>query len=201
MASVLLALLALGCESEDPRLPQSLYDEAMKINNQGKILEAKTMMEMIAQRYPNSTAGTQAQKDLYLLDSLLKQDIQDRQKQLHTSMRRTADALSRFRTKFGEYPNTLDELVPDFVEKTPEAPWGHPFLYRPYVRNPIEEFKGKRGAVSQRVNSRWDGYFLACLGVDMQPGGTDMAADSIIVDGEFYKERLLPMIPMPQPVK
>jgi len=42
---------------------------------------------------------------------------------------------------------------------------------------------------------------LACLGVDLQPGGEDEAADTFIVNGEFLKEKLLPPIPLPQPVR
>jgi len=203
LVPVLLSLLALGCNSEDPRLPQSLYDDAVKLNTDGKTLEAKSLMELIAKRYPDTPAGTQARKDLYLLDTLLKQDIQERQKQVRIAMRNTSTALIRFHSKNGEYPNTLETLVPDFIDKVPEAPWGHPFLYRPYVKTPIQDIPGRRGEVTQRINTKYDGFFLVCLGVDLQPGGdaSGMTGDTYIVDGEFYKEKTLPMVPLPQPVK
>lgn len=201
LVPTLLALLAIGCDSEDPRLPQSLYDEAVKLNTDGKMLEAKSLMELVAQRYPEAPAGVQAKKDLYTLDMFLKQDIQDRQKQVRLGMRRTAEALARFKEKRGEYPEDLAALVPDYLDKPAETTWGHPFFYRPYVKEPIQDIQGKRGQVSQQINNRFDGYFLVCLGVDLQPGGEGMAADTCMVDGELYKEKALPTIPLPQPLR
>lgn len=202
LAPAFLALLALGCDSEDPRLPQSLYDEAVKLNTDGKTAEAKSLMELVSTRYPDTPAGTQARKDLYLLDTLLKQDIQERQKQLRISMKNAATALIRYYNKTGEYPDNLQALVPDYIDKTPETPWGHPFFYRPYVKVPIQDIPGRHGQISQRINTHNDGFFLVSLGVDLQPGGdTGMSGDTYIVDGEFYKEKTLPMIPLPQPIK
>jgi hypothetical protein len=37
--------------------------------------------------------------------------------------------------------------------------------------------------------------------VDLLPGGEGLAADTFVVDGEFYKEKTLPLIPQPQPVR
>jgi TolA-binding protein len=55
-ALALLALLA-GCSSEDPRLPANLYEEARKLNLEGRSLEAKAMMKQLADRYPDSEAA------------------------------------------------------------------------------------------------------------------------------------------------
>lgn len=200
-ASAILALLMLSCESTDPRLPQSLYDEAVGLNRQGKTLEAKSMMQMIAQQFPETQPGKQAGKDLYLIEVILKQDQQQRQKELADTMRRIANALTRYKGNQGEFPATLGTLVPEYLEKVPETAWGHPFFYRPYVKNPIVDIKGKRGAVSQKLNTSFDGYHLVCLGMDLQPGGEGMAADLLIVDGDFWKEKTLPEIPQPQPMK
>ena len=201
IASALLALLVLSCESGDPRLPDSLYNEAVELNKQGKTLEAKSMMQMIAQQFPEAQAGKQASKDLYLIEVILKQDLQQRQRELMDVMRRVANALTRYKGNQGEYPSTLSALVPEYLEKVPETPWGHPFLYRPYVNNPIVDIKGKRGAVSQKLNTAYDGYHLVSLGVDLQPGGEGMAADVLMVDGEVWHQGALPTLPQPQPVK
>jgi hypothetical protein len=201
IASALLALLALSCESSDPRLPQSLYDEAVALNKQGKILEAKSMMQMITQQFPETQPGKQAAKDLYLIDVLLKQDLQQRQKELYEGMRRVSNALIRYKGNKGEYPTTLAALVPDYLEKVPETPWAHPYFYRPYVKTPIVDIKGKRGAVSQKFNTAFDGYHLACLGTDLQPGGDGLASDVFILDGEFWKDKTLPDLPQPQPIR
>lgn len=197
----LLAILTLSCDSMDPRLPDTLYDEAVELNKQGKTLEAKSMMQMIAQQFPDSQAGKQASKDLYLIDVILKQDLQQRQKELMEDMRRVANALTRYKGNEKEYPSSLTALVPDYLEKVPETPWGHPFLYRPYVEFPIVDVKGKRGAVTQKFNTAFDGYHLVSLGVDLRPGGEGMASDTFFVDGELYRSETLPEIPQPQPFK
>jgi hypothetical protein len=203
LAPLPLLLLTLSCGSEDPRLPQSLYEKALELNKSpDKKQEAKSLMELVAKRYPETPAGTQAQKDLYVLDMLLRQEIQERQKQVRVTMKRTMDALTRYRQQKGEYPGSLAKLAPDYLEKTPETPWGHPFFYRPYVLNPIESVRGRRGVETQRFNTAYDGYYLVCLGVDLQPGGSDMAADISVANGEFLPEKSpFPPIPAPQPVK
>lgn len=201
IASALFALLVLSCDAIDPRLPDSLYSEAVELNRQGKTLEAKSLMQMISQQFPDTQAGKQASKDLYLIDVILKQDLQQRQKELMDGMRRVANALTRYKGKNKEYPSALVALVPEYLEKMPETPWGHPFLYRPYVKTPIVDIKGKRGVVSQKFNTAYDGYHLVSLGVDLQPGGEGMAADAFLVDGEVYRQGGLPEIPQPQPLK
>ena len=185
----------------DPRLPDTLYDEAVELNKQGKTLEAKSMMQMIARQFPGTEAGKQASKDLYLIDVILKQDLQQRQKELMEAMRRVANALIRYKGNEKEYPDSLTALVPEYLEKIPESPWGHPFLYRPYVKYPIVDVKGKRGNVTQKFNTAFDGYYLVCLGVDMRPGGEGMASDVFFVDGEVHREGSLPRIPEPQPIR
>jgi hypothetical protein len=37
--------------------------------------------------------------------------------------------------------------------------------------------------------------------VDLRPGGEDLAADTFIVNGESWKEKTLPPLPVPQPVR
>lgn len=199
-ALALLALLA-GCSSEDPRLPGNLYEEARKLNLEGRSLEARAMMKQLIARYPESEAAEQATRDLFLIEAFVARDEADRQKQVRAAMKRVTDALIRFRAKRGEYPVSLQELVPEYLEQVPEAPWGHPFLYRPYVTRPIEEIQVKRGPVRQRFNTRLDGYYLACLGTDLAPGGEGLAGDALVKDGASWTEGVFPAVPQPQPVR
>jgi hypothetical protein len=196
-----LVLVFMSCRSEDPRLPQQLYDEAILMNQQGKQLEARTLMAQLAAKYADTPTGQQAGKDLYLMDALLRQDLLEHQRQLRSIMKRTADALTRYRVKHGEYPRFLSSLVPDYLEQEPETPWKHPFFYRPFVSVPILNTRDRKGRPIQVLGTKLDSYHLASLGVDLQPGGEDLAADTFIVDGEFYKEKTLPLIPQPQPVR
>jgi len=199
--TALSLLLLLGCSLEDPRLPKNIYDEAIRLNQQGKNLEAKALMEQLAAKYPDHPSGQQARKDLYLLDALLHQDLLERQRQLRSGMKRVADALTRYKGKRGEYPRYLSQLAPDYLEQTPETPWKHPYFYRPFVAAPILDTRDRKGRSVQVFNTKLDSYHLVCLGVDLQPGGNDLAGDTFVVDGEFVKIATPPPLPAPQPLR
>ncbi len=194
-------LLLAGCSTEDPRLPGNLYEEARKLNLEGRSLEARAMMRQLMERYPDTEAAQQAKRDLYLIEAFANRDVADRQKQVRVALKRVSDALARYHGKKGEYPPSLRDLVPEYVEQVPESPWGHPFLYRAYVTKPIEDLATKRGPVRQRFNTKLDGYDLACLGTDLQPGGEGLAADILIKDGAPWAEASFPTIPEPQPIR
>ncbi|MDP1830638.1 MAG: hypothetical protein Q8K67_01150 [Geothrix sp.] len=196
-----LLLMLAGCSSEDPRLPANLYEEARKLNLEGRSLEARAMMRQLAERYPDSEAAGQAKRDLYLIEAFVNRDMADRQKQVRAAMKRITDALIRYKAKKGEYPLALGGLVPEYLDQVPEAPWEHPFLYRAYVTRPIEDLPAKRGPAKQRFNTKPDGYYLACLGTDLQPGGEGLAADTLVKDGVQWGETSFPPMPQPQPLR
>ena len=202
-ASVLILAVSLltGCSTEDPRLPQKLYDEAIQLNQAGHNQEALGLMRELSTKYPDSQPGQQATKDLFTLEALLRQDLKEKQRQLRTGMKRVADALTRYKGTHGEYPRYLSALVPDYLEQAPETPWKHPYFFRPYVTNPIMEIADRKRRVVQVFSTKLDGYLLVCLGVDMQIGGEDLAADTYIVNGEWYKGTAPPAIPTPQPLR
>ena len=200
--SALLALVLLGgCSSEDPRLPQQIYEEAFRLNQQGHMVEAKSLMEQLIKRYPESPSALQARKDLVSIESMIKRDISERQREVRSAMKRVTDALYRYKEKKGEYPASLENLMPEYLDRIPVTPWGHPFFYRAYVNSPIEDAKDRRGNLTQRFNTKLDRYNLVCLGTDLQPGGEGMGSDILIADGEPFAERSFPPIPTPQPVR
>lgn len=199
-----LLFASLGCQSEDPRLPKRIYDEAIKQHQQGKGLEAKVLMEQLAARFPDTDSGKAASRDVVLIESLVRRDFQERKKTNKLNMQRIVDALTRYQGKRSEFPERLLDLVPEYLEQVPETPWGHPYLYRPYVKIPMVEIQGRRGAVTQKFNTRLDGYYLACLGTNMAPGGEGLAADLLVKDGEWLDmnlEKAFPPVPAPQPVR
>ncbi len=200
LSAALLAVL-LGCSTDDPRLPKQIYEEAFRLNQQGRMLEAKSLMEQLIQRFPDSPAALQARKDLVSIETMISRDISDRQREVKLAMRRVVDALGRYKTKKGEYPASLAELAPEYMEKLPETPWGHPFLYRAFVGQPIEDVRDRRGNLSQRFNTKLDRYYLACLGTDLAPGGKGIAGDILVMDGEPLDEKTFPAIPTPQPIR
>ena len=201
ISGLVLVLALTGCSSEDPRLPANIYEEARKLNLEGRSLEARAMMKQLTERYPDTEAAQQAKRDLYLIEAFVNRDVADRQKQIRAAMKRITDALIRYKIKKGEYPQALSSLVPDYLDQVPEAPWGHPFLYRPYVTRPIEDLLTTRGPTRQRFNTKFDGYYLVCLGTDLKPGGEGLAADILIKDGALWGEPNFPPVAQPQPVR
>ena len=192
---------SLACRSEDPRLPQQLYDEAIQLNQQGRQLEARTLMEQLAAKYPDTPTGQQASKDLYLMDALLRQDLQERQRQLRSIMKRTADALTRYKGKHGEYPRFLSSPGAGLPGAGARDPLEAPVLLPPLRGHPDPEHQGPQGPAGPGAEHQAGQLLPGLPGGDLQPGGEDLAADTFIVDGEFYKEKTLPPIPQPQPVR
>ena len=199
-AALALALL-LGCATEDPRLPKQIYEEAFRLNQQGKMLEAKSLMEQLIQRFPESPSALQAKKDLLSIETMITREVTERQREVKVVIRRTADALARYKAKKGEFPSALADLVPEYLERIPETPWGHPLLYRAFVNLPIEDVKDRRGTLTQRFNTKLDRYYLASLGTDLTPGGKGMGGDILVMDGEPFDEKGFPPIPTPQPIR
>ena len=201
LALAALLLAAGACESEDPRLPDRLYEESKALTGKGRTEEGKAILEKLAENYRDTNAGRQAVRDLFVINTTLKEDEKRESQEVSGSMRRIADALGRYKAKRNEYPFTLQELVPDYLDKVPLTPWGHPFLYRPYVSNPVEEVRDRRGNISQHFNTRLDAYHLVCLGRDLAPGGKESGADVMMQSGELITNGMLPPIPGPQPVR
>lgn len=107
LVSSLLLILSVSCSSEDPRLPQNLLNEAQRLSREGETLKAKSMLERITQRYPDTPVGKQAHNDLFLIEATLKREMQEKHRLVRASMNRIMDALGRYKTKHGEYPWTL----------------------------------------------------------------------------------------------
>ncbi len=196
-----LLLLLLACEAEDPRLPEKLYSDATRLSTEGKTLEAKTLFDQIAERYPAHPTGQRAKQDAYLLEAFYRQDINEKLRALRSSMKSISNALLRYRTKHGEYPVSLASLVPDYLDKIPETPWGHAIFCRTFVGKPVEDVLDRKGLPVQQFNTKLDRFYLASLGTDLKPGGQDLAADVFLVDGDFFQDKKLPPIPPNQPVR
>jgi len=66
-----LALAPLGCSPNDPRLAEELYKDALRLSNEGRILESKALMEEIARRWPEKLQGITANQDIFRLEAIL----------------------------------------------------------------------------------------------------------------------------------
>lgn len=197
-----ICLLVLGCYSNDPRLPEKLYQEALELSNEGKTLESKTLMEEIARRFPEKREGMSATTDIIRLEAMLKHKADEEKKQVNQVIRATCDALRRYKDRNGEYPTSLQKLVPDYgLDQIPMTPWKHPLFYRPFVSVPREQVVDRRGRATARTNTRFDSYHLACLGTTLNPGREEEGAEILVVNGTIIQGNRFPSIPEPQPFR
>ena len=206
MTSRLMPLFLLGtllaCSQEqDPRLPERLYEEGRQLSAQQKNAEARALWNDLIARYPQSDSALQAKKDLYLVETFLETDREAQMKDTRRSLGEILTALAHYKDKRGEYPESLNDLVPEYLSKVPVASWGHPFFYRAYVGQPIVSITPKRGPAKQLFNTRLDHYNLASLGTDLAPGGDGLAKDLLFHDGESVDTAGFDPIPQPQPFR
>ncbi len=206
MTSRLLPLFLLGallaCEpDQDARLPQSLYDEGRKLSVAGKGPEARALWNDLIARYPESESAQQAKKDLFFVSAMIDREEGERVKATRGALGRVLGALARYKDKRGEYPPSLNDLVPEYLDQVPQASWGHPFFYRAYVGQPIVTITPKRGPARQLFNTKLDHYDLASLGTDLAPGGDGLAKDLFFHDGEAVDTTGFDPIPGPQPFR
>jgi hypothetical protein len=195
-----LFLMAFGCKSNDPRLAEELYKEALELSNDGRILESKALMEEIALRWPEKLQGIQASQDIFRLDALLNKAEEESIRQTRQTIRATCDALARYIMRNGEYPTSLSKLVPEYgLDQIPVTPWGHPLFYRPFVSE--QSLTGTLAAKAGRPSTRFDSYYLASLGNDLAPGGEGLAADMLYFNGRLLEEKQFPPIPSQQPMR
>jgi len=190
----------IGCSYSDPRLPEKLYEDAHALIEEGRSLEARMLMEEIVRRFPEKPEGIAARQDIFMLEAILKRNSDADRRQVRRLIQTTCDALKRYRDRYGEYPDSLNKLVPEYgLDQLPLTPWKHPLFYRPYVSTSTEQATDRRGRMAVRNNTRFDSYHLACLGKDLKPGGEDMDADILVVNGNIIKEKYFPPIPDTQP--
>ena len=202
----LLPLILLGtllaCQpDQDPRFPQKLYEEGLKLSAANKGPEARALWNDLITRYPNSDAAQQAKKDLFTVNAFIERDQEKRLKDTRRSLSLVLSALARYKEKRGEYPASLNDLVPDYLDQVPLASWGHPFFYRAYVGQPIVAITPRRGPARQLFNTKLDHYDLASLGTDLAPGGDGLAKDLLFHDGESVDTAGFDPIPQPQPFR
>ncbi|HEU4951214.1 MAG TPA: hypothetical protein VFT46_04640 [Holophagaceae bacterium] len=198
---VLLATL-LACQpDQDPRLPKRLYDEGLKLSVAGKGPESRALLNDLIARYPNSDEAQQARKDLFFINAMIERTENERAKGTRQALGAVISALAQYREKQGEYPASLNDLVPGYLAQVPQASWGHPFFYRAYVGQPIVTITPKRGPARQLFNTRLDNYDLASLGTDLAPGGDGLAKDVLIHNGEQVTTTGFDPIPVPQPFR
>ena len=168
-AAIFVLLLAssafVGCSEEHKS--DRLYAKAAENVRAGDLETAVRLFEETIRDYPETEAARKAREDVSLYRSLARAEEMYPVRQVRDTVVRTARALERYRMHKRRWPETLDELIPDYLGETPIDPWRRPLLYK--RKHPAR------------------GYLLATLGDDGKRGGVGPSADLFVEDGSFVR--------------
>ena len=157
-------LLIAGCACDEGKADR-LYQTAQEHVRAGELEQAVTVLDGLLQQYPETPAAEQARREVVLYRGLAgavrSYPVREARDQIVT----TARALQRYRDRRRTWPDSLDRLVPGYLDEFPLDPWGRELLYE--------------------AKPRGRGYHLACFGADGEPGGAGDDADWFIEDGAF----------------
>ncbi len=162
-----LLVACVACGGGD-RSAERLYREARERVAQKDYAGAVERLDAIVRDHASSPLAEQARRDAILyrgLDEAVKRSPERRARE---TLVQVARVLERYRAAKRELPGDLASLVPSWIDRVPDDPWGRALAYE---RTP-------RG-----------GYRLSCLGADGKPGGTGDDADLVVEDGAFAGER------------
>lgn len=148
---------------------EKLYREASRAIEADDLDKGVELLERIPREYPGTEAAGRARDDARLYRGLAGAVRRYPVRVAKDRMIRTARALDRYHRRRRSFPESLSELVPDYLDVEPTDPWNRTFLYR--------------------TRSGGRGYVLVCHGADRKPGGIGVEGDLRIKDGEFVHER------------
>lgn len=163
----LLSIAAVAACGRDEAAAERLYRESKDRVSKNDYAGAVERLDKIAADHPGSPLAEQARKDAILyrgLDSAVKLYPQRRAREILVQIARVVE---RYRAAKHDVPGSLTGLVPDWLDEVPLDPWGRTLVYQPKIVG--------------------NGYRLACLGADGNPGGSGDDADLVVVNGSFVE--------------
>ncbi len=169
IALVVLSALSLvgfaSCSSDERRADRIAKDADARLES-GDVAGATERLEEIVRRFPDTKAAEDARERLRVVRGL--RDAIDKYPSHRTrdAMVQVGRALERHRAARGGYPNSLQDLVPEFLpEGIPDDAWGGALEY--------ESVLGGRG------------YRMISRGADGAVGGSGDAEDLVVESGRF----------------
>lgn len=161
---LLLVSVSYGCGGREGKA-ERLYDEAKQELREGRLEEAVERFNRIADEYADTDAARKAREEILLYRGLSDAVDLFPVREARDVIVGAARAVQRYRHRRRAWPESLDQLVPDYMAAIPVDPWGRELVYR------------------RKSNGR--GYWMACYGSDGEIGGEGQQADWFIEDGEF----------------
>lgn len=163
-AALIILLISAGCsESRATKLSK----RAEELARLGKYPDAIVVMQNIEVKYPNTTAGRGARKQIVLYRGLMDTEIKRSRRRAKDEMLALARELLEYHEALHRYPQSLDDIDP--LHALPRKdPWSLPYRYQ-----------------ASEDGTR---YRLECLGSDGAVGGDGDAQDLLAISGTFVKD-------------
>lgn len=166
MLVLMIGVAALvGCDERHAAKLEARAEQQVK---SGDLEAATATLERIVKEYPQTAAARRAKEQITLYRGLNAAVQSFPQRESRDRMVSTARAILRYRQSSRSWPDSLDQLVPNYLRELPIDSWGRPLDYR-----------AKAGG---------RGFVLACLGADGERGGSEDDADLVVVDGSFVRQ-------------
>lgn len=155
---VLLVGALAGCSSPEREAKVAL--EAALMDSDQTSAELRRDLVRIVNGWPGTEAAGRAQRELESMDALDAAAARGQSLRAWDTVRRVANAAERYRLRHGKFPRSADALIPRYLERSVDDPWGNPVLY-------------------ERTSA---GYRVVSYGADGVPGGADEAADLLVTE-------------------
>ncbi len=155
-------------EKED----ELLLAKARKLQEETKYEEAISLYENLISQFPESPFLDEARKGITFSNDMITISRKTLAMNAVEDLKMLAHACEQYKSKNGQYPDSLDSLVPDFIKAIPVDPWGNNYYYK----------------VKSSGTKENNAYNLASFGQDGIPGGEEDNIDQIVEDGEFIQK-------------
>jgi hypothetical protein len=160
---VALVISTFGCTREGRA--SRLHEKAKEHVREGELIEAVELYDRLLEEYADTEAAGLAQREAVLYRGLADAVRSYPVREAREKVVMTARAIQKYRQSRRAWPQSLDQLVPDFLPEVPVDSWGRRLSYK------------------AKKNGR--GYLLACYGADGEPGGKLEDADWLVENGRF----------------
>lgn len=167
LASIVVAVALLVSCGGAERRAERLFREADRLAAKGEPAAAVASLERILRDYPRTEAAGRARDKVELYRGLADAVARFPQRRAREVVVAVARAVEQYRAARGAPPDTLAQMVPDFLDAVTPDPWGGALLYE------------RDGPGS---------YRLASLGADGVRGGDGDRADIVVVNGRFAED-------------
>lgn len=158
-AIVMLASLACSEDRAQRAFERAMSDPSRPLD------ELRADLESVVTEWPESKAATKARRELESLTALSEAAERGLALRAWDAVREVAKAAESYRARRGRFPESIDDLQPDYLRQTVRDPWGGDIHY---LRTPR-------------------GYKVLSYGADAIPGGEGDGRDIVVDTGELAR--------------